>query len=451
MCSALPTLGGLLNKVTAKPSALRRIKIADALRVIDLIDDPMLLADILDVDKRSAIRDAITRHHLYPAIPHERICARCRDNELLETTGAEDLATLLRDRLRRDPRVAGKNLCHHQVMATLRAQPVDAQPALWATAVDGLLSGAGVVRVAIAAGRTPLDPELALGDVRSGTRDWLDREPVATPNLLRLAVLCSHIPTHWSLTEQDWIDVCRQAPFNAVTSLRPPLTSVLAAWDAIWADLHVWTLRFPQTLEELQDVLARIRETRAASEETDLRRASAIGTRPISAVDSRRVDIFALLARYPELSDLDRITMLSLTNARSIGEYLCGRYLVKPRVSEIPQLVDLYLTAARSKDGAYLVSLLATLDTDDDTPEQRRLVEEALQRCTAAKVFSFEGPLANAGHAYVWSRIASPGAIQTLVGLLAEWTGTLHELVDTVLALEVAPLPSARSADDRTL
>lgn len=450
MCSALPAIGGLLNKVTAKPAAIRRLKIADALRVIDLIDDPTLLADILDADARRAIRDGIARHHLYPSIPHRRICLRCRDNELLETTGPEDLAALLRDRLRRDPRVAGKNLCTEQVLATLRAQPVDAQPALWALAADGLLAGAGVVRVEIAAGRTPLDPELGLGDTRPGIRAWLDREPVVTPHLLRLGVLCGHIPDHWALTEQEWSDVCRQAPFAALTSMRPPLASVLASWDALPTDVHFWALRFPKTLEELQEVLGRIRETRAALDEADLRGSSGISTRPLTTVDNKRVDVFALLARYPELSDLDRVTMLTLVGARSLGDLLSGRCVVRPRVSEIPQLVDLYLQTTRSKNGDYLVSLLATMDADD-TPEQRQLVEEALRRCPAVTVFSFEGLLADAGHAYVWSRITTPGAIQTLVGLLTEWTGALHELVDTVLALEAAPDPEARSADDGTL
>jgi hypothetical protein len=450
LVSALPGLGATMAKVSARPAAIRRMKVDHALRLIEAIVDPTMLADILDVETRTTVRLALTRHWLYARIPHRRLCERCRDSAVLDVSGPDDLSVLLRDRTRRDPRLGWLNLCETQVINSLHAQPLDAQPLLWQAALDGVLARSPRLLVEIAAGRTPLDPGLGVRNPLPGVRLLLDRELTPTPELLELGARSGHIPAHWGLSDEDWQDICANHAYVALTALDPPLAGILAAWESLSADLHIWTLRFASTFEEIQSVLARVREGSAgdSSASQHSRLLWSLGSFP---KQRPAPDVFALMERYPELSDADRLTLVELVGCRKIGDFLTGECGPQPRISEIGPLVTRYLTATGSKDGSSLVALLATVDPAANAMVSRRLAEEALQRCEARTLFSFEGLVSAAAHAYVWSRIDSPTMLHTFIGLLPEWGGTLHELVDTVCALEHAPVPAAKATSDRTL
>lgn len=403
------------RRCTARPKSIKRLRVDMAEKVIDVIDDPRLLAEILHMDKRRAVEQAVKNHRLWNHIPHELLCSQCSTlhDQASLVKNLEDFTTLVGE--------AGATCSVLLLKALDRLGHEDAVNG-WRI-LQGRTGSHGLtaVQVAVAAGRANyVQPEDARGRGYAGSdlARLLNAEEKVTVGLLALAVDAQlPLPASWSPTEEHWQELLRR---NARALLRNPhgpgAAFVQRNWDLIAERERCWALETAKSAEDVTMLVDMLMST------------------PITLNDSGPL-YSALLQRHKDIVAERRVYIVMLSGRGFVTDCLTGKRGIALTCEEIRLLVEKLVDlneVALLKNVARLYNIQVEKVA---TPEQAVLLEELIDRLPAARVFESRGVLAREAHRRIWERLDPGIHAEILGGLVADWGGTVDELIEAAATI----------------
>lgn len=423
--SVIPGLAQALTQVRSNPARIKRCNARQARRVISLIDDPATLARIAEHEQRVSVREAIRSNPAWQRTPHETVCADCREEPTFPLDDPERIRGAVGAR---DVRIAvfgTSEVCPEKIMRTLHLMDTDEIGELWSAGFANTLAHSVRAHVALAAGRTPLEPGSVAawgGRNQSQMRRLLADEPVVTPALLDLAVSAGEVPAHWKVEDAEWLRVLLARDAVALTGPhRIPFHVIVSAWDQLSSRARIAALNHAGTCAELETLLENLHQDDIAEARSKEHLAR---------------DLVAVLHRFPDLESGRRLGLVGMLPRREIGEYLLGRLGAVPDPDQIEDILALYNLGQRQPSHRLLIDQAGRNETTGEHRLTRRVLIEALvATARPAELFSGENRVSEAAHAYTWERLDGENAVTAFAGLLEEWAGTLPDLVETAREL----------------
>ncbi len=396
------------RRCVARPGAIKKIRADKAEKVIELIDDPALLAAIYHKDNRKRVDAAVRLHPLWSCVPHEELCDQCRAHGA--TVRALSTAEEVRSYLAVTP-----IRCSVLVIRMLDALDPDIAKELWGE-VKNLIENSAALQVSIAAGRGRYASEAGRprGWPGNDLARLLNAEPVVTGDLLNLAVNQKiAIPPHWRPSEEQWQKVLLTSLRSLLRFVDGPGTDFfLRNWVLIPENDRPWVLDTVKTLDEAVAVVDRLMQE------------------PFVFADSGP-SYNAVLLRYPEMGPERRVHLMLRSGRSSLMDCLIGLRGPRATAEEIG-LVFAKLDALDER--SFLRSTARIFGRQFDLPvsaEHQVLVAALVDRLPVAVVVESAGALAHEAHRRIWEKLDPEIHAEILGGLLADWGGTVGELIET--------------------
>jgi hypothetical protein len=430
-----PQLRSDLTMVNARPGQIKKLKVEQAQRVVELVDDPAVLAGIRRAEKRRKIRFAIEAHPLGRTIPHAQWCQDCAEikqgvtslAEFDELLAAHDGCPLVPVRV--IELSTGEQLtssCWMSVTNSSNSQRVSA-------AVAWLL-------VAGIAGR--LSPELpwvrAILD-RSGSNWSVER--FLQDLIPREARLNIELVRHWfnrraelpqgNYSAELLIEIAHELPTSGAVyvGMRDKLLNedhIREMWPVMQMRQRIDAIQ--STADETFIIWAL--EQLAEDHEFNQQNHS-----------SRFESTVQILGTFPQLSTRHRLITLSAGEYDSLVRFAFGELGVSPRPGEVRAAA----TALFERNGQlertldYAKTLSGRYEARLVRPSVRELVEILFERTNAQLVLVGSSPVTQLAHQRLWSELRTEAERNTALGLLESWDANLDSLVTTVKLLEDGP------------
>lgn len=441
-----PALADSIRRVSAQPRHIKKLKIQDALAVVQRLSDADVLAGVARSDKRIGVQRAITGHPRSVQVTY-----RLQVDEMAERLASDDPQGLVPPEL-----VESAEAVDDALVAALESLSRFALTH-WLTQASAEVADAAIRRLFAARPATGDGAPLVFQNLTVGSVILAAAAGrLQVSDELRAALMAAHHAGARAKVVSS--DVAAYAVLDVPLATALADLGVAVAWDALdsWDEQAVAVLRRSRhhligliqrdmvTDEEILEVTADW-PGEAKAKVVNVARSVTVRDALIRSLPAQSAgSLVRLLRTTPDLSTEARLVLLKDADVYDIVAFARGQFSSRPRPGEMTRLVEHLLTERGDRFGPLLVRYLYSTGVDDIVHEGFfELVDETLARLAASAFYntlkmtqvSDDSLLLKALADRFATRLHTPEQWSTMLRLMPEWEHPVDTLLDAAVAL----------------